>query len=681
MYDSIIGELLNEALSKGGNKVDYHDYYKYRMSYITEKDLNLVFLFVTGLTDSFDNIKKELIKCKKEFLNLFEDILLHKYDSKTFEVFDPTIDSIHRNLRPKISLVGFSGVGKTTITKLIKAEEIPMQHVPTITGDIATIKIGKLYFHLWDFAGQEQFSYLWNNFIKGSDAVLLITDSSLENIEKSKFFLELIKEQAGHAHVAIIGNKQDLKDSLKPEQIEKIMGLKTYSMIAKEAKNRDKMIQIIADILEMSAEISPLLKPLLERDTLIEEAAKSLEKAEFQNAATLFEKISYLCIELGDDSLGREFYEKAQKIKGLLQKSSQPIPTPAKETPITPPEKEPIAPPIKEPMAPPKKEPIAPPEKEPTLKFAKLEKTIEEEEKIKDISKPSTLSPPSPPPRVMETQKTPQEKMQLIPEEQTPPFKKPALPPGPPPLKVKAPPSIIEMKPETFAKEGEPIIQPIMDLSENGLNLNPDDFMIKQRPKTITVVPKDAKNKLKTSPFAQVENPLNNFTSKPVLPINLVKPKLITTPPINAPPELSAEESTPTAYPKQVQPPPKIPVKDIDLPTPVDPVQLITPKSKVIVPPISPHPKQEKMADIKEPSDVPLKEAKMTTQQKSNIEKSLIDLKIKKANISKISLDFDMKELTGEITLEELEEKKAKLNLIRQQLDSQIKELQDIMKE
>ena len=57
-----------------------------------------------------------------------------------------------------------------------------------------------------------------------------------------------------------------------------------------------------------------------------------------------------------------------------------------------------------------------------------------------------------------------------------------------------------------------------------------------------------------------------------------------------------------------------------------------------------------------------------------------MDLKIKKANISKISLDFDMKELTGEITSDELEEKKEKLILIKQQLDAQIKELEDMMK-
>jgi len=256
--DLLVEDIINETLMRNESKIDFHDYYKFRVSYITEKQTNLIFLFVTSLTDKFENIKKELVKCKDEFLNLFEDILQHRFDAKTFEVFDPTIDSIHRNLRPKISLVGFSGVGKTTITKLIKADEIPMQHIPTITGDIATIRIGKLHFHLWDFAGQEQFSYLWNNFIKGSDAVLIITDSTLENVEKSKYFLELIKDQAPNAQSAVIGNKQDLKSAMNPVQIEKVLGLKAYSMIALEPQNRDKMIQIIADVLEMSAEVSPL---------------------------------------------------------------------------------------------------------------------------------------------------------------------------------------------------------------------------------------------------------------------------------------------------------------------------------------------------------------------------------------------------------------------------------------
>ena len=314
----IYPDIKKDAFSKLGEDINNYDYYKHKISYIAEKVVGIVFIFISGLTDDLDILKRELIKFKKEFLNIFGEFLNIGIDSSMIEVINPTTDAIHRNLRPKISLIGFSGVGKTTITRLIRAEEIPVEHIPTITGEVATIKIGKLLFNLWDFAGQEQFSFLWNKFIKGSDAVLLITDSSLYNIEKSKFFLELINQEAPFAHSAVIANKQDLPDAYKVSEIERIFGLKTYSMIATDPDNRSKMIQIIADILDMSASVSPLLKPILDRDTLISEVQTTLESGEIEHAAKLFDRIADICLEIGDDSLGNEFYQKALKLKEYI---------------------------------------------------------------------------------------------------------------------------------------------------------------------------------------------------------------------------------------------------------------------------------------------------------------------------------------------------------------------------
>ncbi len=318
LFNNIYPYIKQQAFSSVGSQINTYDFFKYKVSYTAEKSSNLLFLFINGLTDDFEDIKLELHKLKKEFLNLFGEIITNNTHSSIFEVINPTIDAIHRSLRPKISLIGFSGVGKTTITKLIKSEEIPMTHIPTITGDIATIKIGKLQFSLWDFAGQEQFSFLWNKFIRGSDAVLLITDSALENVEKSKYFIELINEEAPFARTAILANKQDLPNAAKVEHIEDITGLKTYAMIAIDPENKNKMLQIIADVLDMNPEVSPLLKPLFKRDRLIEEAQKAIEQGEFEQTIILFEQIRDLCIELGDDSLGLQFHEKASKLKKIL---------------------------------------------------------------------------------------------------------------------------------------------------------------------------------------------------------------------------------------------------------------------------------------------------------------------------------------------------------------------------
>jgi len=675
---------MKEAFAKEGTQVEFHDYYKYRISYVSEKGQELIFLFVTGLTDNFDNIKKELIKCKKEFLNLFEDILQHKYDSKTFEVFDPTIDAIHRNLRPKISLVGFSGVGKTTITRLIKAEEIPMQHIPTITGDIATIKIGKLHFHLWDFAGQEQFSYLWNNFIKGSDAVLLITDSTLENVEKSKFFLELIKEQAPNAHSSVIANKQDLEEAMSPNKIEKILGIKTYSMIAKDENNRDKMITIIADILEMSAEVSPLLKPLLERDTFMEQATNALQNAEFEKAATYFEKISDLCLELGDDSLGREFYEKGKKIKDMLEKSKAPPPKIEEEAPKIEPQVSETATeekPIKEELRP----KIIPPKTPVPTKPAEL--PLKTPVPTKPAAMP--LKPPVAIKPAVPTEATKDLKKSLVPSSIEPATKKVGeevkTKIEPPPIgQVQKTAEEIKSFTKIEAEAPEPVpkatIAPDENQTSKGLNLKPEDFMVSQRPKTVVNVPKDAKAMLRTSPFAHVTNPTEPQIPKPVVPKQVIEIKEIK-PPIIPKIEKEPVETKITPPPPLFVKPkpvimPEIPKDKSQTPIPVRPIDLIKPQaqpSPISMPPTVPTQPPESHSMRQE------KSSEVNSQQKENLEKSLMDLKIKRANISKMALDLDMKELTGEITSGELEAKKKKLGEIEEKIIQQIKDMEKLL--
>ncbi|MHA1149692.1 MAG: ADP-ribosylation factor-like protein [Promethearchaeota archaeon] len=312
--DFVFSQLKEDAFASLSEDFKIFDYYKTKISYIVDKPSKLLILFITDLDDDHNRIKTEITKFKTYFMNVFDDSM----NSSALELLDPIIDAIHRKLKPKISIVGFSGVGKTTIIKLIRAEEIPAEHIPTINGERSTIKIGNLEFNLWDFAGQDQFSFLWNKFIVGSDAVLLITDSTLENIEKSKYFLTLISEEAPYAHVAVIANKQDINGALHPKVIEEHFGLKTYSMVAIDPENRNKMIQIIADVLEMNGEVSPLLQPLFIRDRLIDEAQTALEQGDLKSAAEKFQKIGDLCITLGDYSLGNEIFNKLKQIEKYI---------------------------------------------------------------------------------------------------------------------------------------------------------------------------------------------------------------------------------------------------------------------------------------------------------------------------------------------------------------------------
>lgn len=323
LFSNVYQKIKKAALDKFTGETGTYEFFEFKLSYIIDEDLNFVLLFVSGLGDDFKDIEPQLKKLKKEFIEFYGDSLKDDGFEIVSEALDPIVDNIHRNLKPKISIVGFSGVGKTTTTRLIKSEEIPMQHIPTITGEVATIKIGKLNFFLWDFAGQDEFNFLWEKFIRGSDAVLLMTDSTLENLEKSRFFIELVNKAVPYARFAIIGNKQDLTDAMRIEDIERLMGNKTYGFVAIDPDNRPKMIRIIADLLDMDTKVSPLLKPLLERENLMDKAQTALESGQFQEAVTLFEEISNLCLDLGDDSLAVDFQSKSEKISEMLKSLSR----------------------------------------------------------------------------------------------------------------------------------------------------------------------------------------------------------------------------------------------------------------------------------------------------------------------------------------------------------------------
>jgi len=272
--ENISYKIITEAKKMLGKTTGHFDYFQYRVAYDVELEHKISILFITGLIDDFYRIiKTQLLNFKKYFFDYFEDKLKEKQtiNNQGLKRINVKLDDMHRNLKPKIAIVGFAGVGKTTIKKLIKMDEIPLQHVPTISGDIATIKIGKLFFRLFDFAGQEQFKFLWKNFIKESDAVLIITDSTIRNVEKSRYFLDLKNKEVFHARAAVIANKQDLPKSLSISEIEEIIGLPTYPMIANRKENRNKMIRIIADVLDMSSEVSPLLAELFESTDLSHE--------------------------------------------------------------------------------------------------------------------------------------------------------------------------------------------------------------------------------------------------------------------------------------------------------------------------------------------------------------------------------------------------------------------------
>ena len=205
-----------------------------------------------------------------------------------------------------------------------------------------------------------------------------------------------------------------------------------------------------------------------------------------------------------------------------------------------------------------------------------------------------------------------------------------------------------------------------------GLKLDPKDFMIKQRPKSVEFVPEDAKTQLKTSPYGHVKNVEPPKAPVPVSPTQLFKEKPKTSPtkvPSATAPKIAQE---PIKVKKPVIPP-EIPKTSVQKQTQVPTIsnQQLEP-SKI---PKSDVPETPPQKILETPQLAPI----MDNKQKENLKKTLLDLKIKRANVSKMSLDFEMKELTGEITADELKEKKSKLVLLEKKIDDEIQELHKLL--
>ena len=222
----------------------------------TKVDGHLILLGASREESDF-HLQKRVNELKEKFLELKKKCT----DPKEFyAAFRSAVDEVI--VTPvKISLVGYGGVGKTTILKLIRGETPPKEYKPTLAPEIATLEsamegtvetasVGNVRVVVWDFAGQEQFRALWNLWMRGSDIVILVTDSTYENVMKTKFLLDLIREWAPHIKVIAFANKQDLPEAMKPEEVSEILGIKAHGTIAIDPSYRF----IILDILKKTIE-------------------------------------------------------------------------------------------------------------------------------------------------------------------------------------------------------------------------------------------------------------------------------------------------------------------------------------------------------------------------------------------------------------------------------------------
>ncbi|MBY8997641.1 MAG: GTP-binding protein [Candidatus Thorarchaeota archaeon] len=205
------------------------------------EDAVLVFVTDKGEDEgnTYEKIDVALKALRKTFKKKGIEGALTNYET----LIEPSITT-----RLKIALVGEGGVGKTTTLHLLLGDTPPLQYVPTIALNLETvenIRFGNYSLVLWDFAGQERFRTLWRFYFHGADVIFLVCDSSLRNVIISKDILKLIKRDAPKVPIFAMANKQDKPNAMKPEVVQKILGIPTYPMVAIDKDRRDEMLRIL----------------------------------------------------------------------------------------------------------------------------------------------------------------------------------------------------------------------------------------------------------------------------------------------------------------------------------------------------------------------------------------------------------------------------------------------------
>lgn len=163
------------------------------------------------------------------------------------EQFIPNINFPRKSLSAKISIIGTPAVGKTTLTKLIRGQQISGKYNPTMGFNLKSTNISQVKFNLWDFGGQKSFlKQHLTKYIHGSDIIFVVTDSTPKNVLTTKELLEHSKSLVEDScEIVAIANKQDLEGHLSPERIEDVLQISTFPMVAIDKNNRMRIVELI----------------------------------------------------------------------------------------------------------------------------------------------------------------------------------------------------------------------------------------------------------------------------------------------------------------------------------------------------------------------------------------------------------------------------------------------------
>ncbi len=159
----------------------------------------------------------------------------------------------------KVALMGSGYAGKSTLIRLLtdNVSKLDSTYRPTAGMDCGTITLDdQTKITLIEMGGQTHFEFMWPEFMKGSEMVVVVTESTPKAVLKTRQLLKKYEHLLAGKQVIAIANKQDLPGSMKPESVQDLLGIPTYGMVAIDPKQRLRGYRLIVEGLRNMVELA-----------------------------------------------------------------------------------------------------------------------------------------------------------------------------------------------------------------------------------------------------------------------------------------------------------------------------------------------------------------------------------------------------------------------------------------
>ncbi|MHA1672421.1 MAG: hypothetical protein ACTSYI_02230 [Promethearchaeota archaeon] len=279
---------------------------------------DVFFVFVTDLSDRPKIIAKEIQRAAAMFQKYFPNPIEIKNPSAQKDEFVKFINETHYYLHPKISLMGPSPFDRQKIMNMLKTSSEPEKTIMNFAV-YNQIQIGSLYLDLWNFTENDNFSPLWNNYIRGSDMILYVIDGGYTELDETqlKFFNNLRQREGKYSKATIfLTNSKSDTYITKEGLLSAYPFLERYDIFELDLTGSEGKDQLDA---AMSKAIGLKQALPLEFKIKLQNANNLVTKQEYAEAIELLTQLIQICEEYQEFNFIDIFNKKIAELEVKLK--------------------------------------------------------------------------------------------------------------------------------------------------------------------------------------------------------------------------------------------------------------------------------------------------------------------------------------------------------------------------